>query len=545
MVMNVFAGNNTSCPNWFHFNEDKCRCGNFLSCVGHQTARIIEGYCATAGGEEDKYYIGTCPYSHVDNETDRLHTVMPDPDILDEVMCGPYNRTGLLCGECKDGHGPVLYQYDVKCAKCSNSLGYAVMLYIALKVIPTTLVFLCTIIFHLDVTSGPLFGYFIFWQLSRIVMNKYIFIFSYIQSHLSSVHLTLLNAIFVISQFVTLDFMFMSFCISETLKGMHIQMINFTSAILPLLLVIITCILMELHARNCRIIHILWKPFSIILNKTNITAVTSDAVIHAFASFILLSYAVYNAMANVLTGTTVKNIYTSENFYVLYYDPTIKWLSKEHILFIVIGAVPFTIVTLIPSLFLTIYPTRLYSRYLSRLLNARKRLAITAFTEALHKCFKDGLNRTKDFRAFPGLMLVVPVFFVLFKDFLGEFDPDSSIAGVLFLLILTFILTYVKPCKSGIANFSLCFHFLLLTLITIVYHLWRNAPYVDSKWLMMCFIILPYSSHVLLLTWVGYKIIHRLMRHFGYQFNPSGCRVALTRGVRHTFYSRQGYLALT
>ena len=235
-------------------------------------------------------------------------------------------------------------------------------------------------------------------------------------------------------------------------------------------------------------------------------------------------------------------------FYI-YYDPTIKWLSKEHILYIVIGAVPFTIVTLIPSLLLTIlYPTRLYSRYLSRLLNARKRLAITAFTEALHKCFKDGLNRTKDFRAFPGLMLVVPVFFVLFKDYLGEFYPDSSIAGVLFLLILTFILTYVKPCKSGIANFSFCFHFLLLTLIIIVYHLWRNALYVDSKWFMMCFIILFYSSHVLLLTWVGYKIIHRLMRHFGYQFNPSGCRVALTdfaRGVRHHLYSRQGYLALT
>ena len=162
--MNVFAGNNTSCPNWFSFNKDNCRCGHFLSCVSHHTARIFEGYCATTGGEEDKYYIGTCPYSHVENETDRLHTVMPDPDILDEVMCGPYNRKGLLCGECKDGHGPVLYQYDVKCAKCSNSLGYAVMLYIALKVIPTTLVFLYMIIFHLDVTSGPLFGYFIFWQ---------------------------------------------------------------------------------------------------------------------------------------------------------------------------------------------------------------------------------------------------------------------------------------------------------------------------------------------------------------------------------------------
>ena len=327
---------------------------------------------------------------------------------------------------------------------------------------------------------------------------------------------------------------------------MHIQMLNLISAIFPLLLVFITCILMELHARNCRMVHILWKPFSIILNKTNITTgVTSDAVIHAFASFILLSYfTAYSAMANVLTSTLVKRICVSEIFYVLYYDPTIKWLSREHILYTAIAAIPFTIVTLIPSLLLTVYPTRLYSRCLSRFLSARKRLAITAFTEALHKCFKDGLNGTKDYRASPGLMLVVPVLFILFKEFLGEFDPDSSIAAVVFLVLFAFTVTYLKPCKTEMANFSLCFHLLLTVLLLIVYHLWLHAPYVATKWLMASFIILPYPSHVLVLIWITYKIIHRLMRHFGgYHFTPTGCRMALTdlaSGVKQLFYRKRG-----
>ena len=88
------------------------------------------------------------------------------------------------------------------------------------------------------------------------------------------------------SQLFTLDFLFLlkPICISEAFTEIHVHTFYLLSAVYPVILVIITCILMELHARNCRIIHILWKPFSIILNKTKTTAVTGDAVIQAFAS---------------------------------------------------------------------------------------------------------------------------------------------------------------------------------------------------------------------------------------------------------------------
>ena len=55
---------------------------------------------------------------------------------------------------------------------------------------------------------------------------------------------------------------------------------------------------------------------------------------------------------------------------------------------------------LLPSLLLCVYPTRMY-RYLSRFVSSRKRLAITAFVEALHNCFKDG---TRDYRMLAGFL---------------------------------------------------------------------------------------------------------------------------------------------
>ena len=155
-----------------------------------------------------------------------------------------------------------------------------------------------------------------------------------------------------------------SFCISDKLTGIHIQMLNLVATAYPIVLVIITCILMELHARNCRIIHILWKPFSIILNKTNTTAVTGDAVIQAFASFILLSAStlLYNTMAALKKSLVYQSSDCSLYREVVFSDPTVAWLSHRHLCYVVVVFVQFVLLFLIPSLLLCLYPTAGISR---------------------------------------------------------------------------------------------------------------------------------------------------------------------------------------
>ena len=60
------------------------------------------------------------------NNTNRiLYSEMPtDPDLLDDVMCGHYNRKGLLCGRCIDGYGPTSYAFDPRCSNCSKLQEY-------------------------------------------------------------------------------------------------------------------------------------------------------------------------------------------------------------------------------------------------------------------------------------------------------------------------------------------------------------------------------------------------------------------------------------
>ena len=534
------------CPTWHYYNNatGQCECGASLLCSSDANQVEIEnGLCATSSGQEGDYYIGFCPFVHPTNSTNRMYSEMPsNASQLDEVMCGPYNRRGLLCGECKDGYGPGIYSFDLKCADCSTPWpGYTISLYLFLQFVPTTLIFIALVIFRINITSGPLLRYILFCQASVInITYQHRFIYGYMESNIpeSLRILFLLSVMF--SQFWSLRFfeaVAPAYCISDTITGLHIHMLNFIPAIYPFVLVIISCILMELHARNYRIVKILWRPFKIILSKANITDVTSDAVFHAFASFIFLSnITVLFAMFQVLNATT---IYSGTGQYqgeFLYIDPKVEWLGQKSILYVLVAAVPFIFISLIPSLLLCIYPTRVY-RYLSRFLSARKQLAITAFAEALHSCFKDGLNGTRDYRALIGAILFLVLIYAAVdsvSQLITGYDAADLITIMMWMMFVCGA-SYIKPCKSVIANMSLIFHVSLFGILMFATYLWQYNTSAGTLGLELTTIATFLIPHILVALWVGYTLTKHTLTKFGYQFHGPGCKMALSdmvNGVR-------------
>ena len=452
-----------------------------------------------------------------------------DPDLLNDTMCGPYNRKGLLCGRCIDGYGPAVYSLGMKCADCSNiSTGSAISLYLFLELIPVTLFFLCVVLFRLNITAGPLLGYVLFCQIYYTSAVRYdIFIYDYLLSHLP-------RALWILTFYGI-------WCIYSKLTGIDIQMLNLVTAIYPVLLVIITWILIELHARNYRIIQILWKPISIVVNK--LTAVTSDAVIHAFATFILLSATTLSFTVITVYNRTPVYRSTDGTLYkqVLYYDPTITLFSHKHVKYIVLAVVPFILLVLIPSLLLCVYPTRIYE-CLSRVVSARKRLAITAFAEALNNCFKDGLNGTRDHRSLAGFITSVAIVVGTVTIIMTETMPIQPSASLLTSIFFSLIIFYVRPCKLTIANLSLGYHSMVIGVLCFAVWWWKYYPSIQTGTLEKILIIIPATSHTLVFMWAGYTVTRRIMSHFGYQLNPHDCKVALTdlvNAVKQQFNRRR------
>ena len=534
-----------SCPTWFYYNNttQQCECGAPFSGKVHcnqqeRKAEIENGFCATSTEQEGQYYAGYCPLRHTENKTDRMFSELPsDPDLLNDTMCGPYNRKGLLCGRCIDGYGPAVYSLNMKCANCSRlSTGYAISLYLVLEFIPITLFFICVVIFRLDITAGPLLGYVLFCQAYVfVILYEDLYIYDYILSHVSAPIQMLFYSSLTLSGSWTLQFGKFTtppFCISEKLTGIHIQMLSLVSSIYPLVLVIITCILMELHSRNCRIIWNLWKPFNVFPTKLKIPMATTDAVIHAFATLILLTATTltYN-MSAIATNTPVyRSIGSTLYKTVVYSDPTIVWFSHKHILYMLAAVVPFILLVLIPSLLLCVYPTRIYG-CLSRFVSARKRLSITAFAEALHNCFKSGLNGTRDYRALAGLFTLGSVVYALtvsvaLKNIVIGYSSDT--VGGYGLVFISFTFSYMRPCKSTIANLSLSYHYMMAGILSIALNLWKRDLSTGTETLAGTIVIIPAISHILVFTWAMYTLTHRIMSHFGCQFNRANCKITPT-----------------
>ena len=481
VVVGVTASN-TSWPIWFYYDNStqQCECGFWLTCNSDSQVEIEDGLCATYAGEGSRYFIGTCPFRHTVNNTDSVHSEMPrDPALLDDFMCGHYNRRGLLCGRCIAGYGPTGHVLDLTCANCSGlPEHYAVTLYLVLQLIPVTVFFICVTIFNINITTGPLFCYIVFSQIFLISLKQNLYLYEYMQTHVS-MHLQVMLKISVaIYQILSLDYVLPvipPFCVSQRLSELQVQLLRFVPVTFPILLVIIIFVLMELHARNCRVIHTLWKPFSIILDKTAITGVTNNSVIHAFASFIFLANSyVFTTFTNLFDDVMIHGEDGNMYKHSLFLDPTLEWFGYHHIQFIMVSSAPLFIFTLLPSLLHIIYPTSIYE-YLSRCISARKRLAITAFTEALQACFKNGLNGTRDYRALPGLIPVFPLIYCVSNRILTSgFGWSSAVASAFNEMSTGCVFLYLQPFKQAIGNISIGFHFMLLSILCLIRRWWQN-----------------------------------------------------------------------
>jgi hypothetical protein len=121
-LCSVLATNNSSCPPWHYYNHvaGECWCGFDLICNGDQV-EIESTFCATSSWKENSSFIAQCPFRPTFNVINRMHSEMPtNVSQLDELMCGPYKRKGLLCSECEEGYGPAGYSIDKKCTDFSS-----------------------------------------------------------------------------------------------------------------------------------------------------------------------------------------------------------------------------------------------------------------------------------------------------------------------------------------------------------------------------------------------------------------------------------------
>lgn len=501
------------CPPWsyYNFNTHQCECydnafpTDDITC-SDTGVTVGVGYCATYQ-ENVGTFFAECIYfqlPHGNCSDGGFFSLPNNVSELNEYMCGPMKRTGLVCSECIDGYGPSVTSFGYQCAECSDSWS-GVLLYILIEFVPATLFFFIALIFRINVTSAPMPLFIMYSQLiictilkDPIILNK-----TFVQSH-SKIVKYVFVAIASLYGFWNLDFLryiVPPMCISSKLSIIHIELLECLSALYSLSLIVITWICVELHGHNCRPLVLLWRPFHRCVVRLRKHWDISNDIIDVSATLLLLAYSklTYQSLQMLGSQHILKNgePYMKVNLY----DPSISFMSGKHVPYVIVSLVLLVLFVVPSPLILLLYPTKLFSGCLTiSRLNGRSRAALQTFVEKFYGCYEDKYIGVRDRRRFSALYFCMRGAIAVLYYIHAVFQYYNLwFFGVILLTCALLLISYVQPYKKSYMNILdtlLLAHLALLCLL--VSTPFDNALYAMS---LVALISLPLTVFLLYLSW--------------------------------------------
>ena len=222
--------------------------------------------------------------------------------------------------------------------------------------------------------------------------------------------------------------------------------LDYAVAIYPLLLAVISYFLIELHARNFRIVVILWKPFSCLLSLFQKNFNSRTTVIDAFATFFLLSFLkIAIISAYLLIPVRAHSLNNETTMLALYYDASVDYFGKEHLPYAITAIVCCSVFVIMPILLLIIFQFRWFQRLLS-CLKLRHQIIVVGM-ESFQSSYKNGTEPgTRDCRWFSAVPLIGRYALLLVYTIMldATFVPFAIIIIIAVMILTVLIQPYNK-----------------------------------------------------------------------------------------------------
>ena len=456
------------------------------------------GYCATYDAVSKLLSIADCPYSQssgYEMTTDGYIRLPRNLSQLNEYMCAPLNRKGIVCSECADGFGPSVTSFGYKCANCTN-VWYGVPLFLFLEFVPITVFFIIILAFRISVTSPPMPCFIAYAQcivvgvyLSVFSDNDFKFIVYNNQDHLR-LDMKIIHTLYGVFNLDFLRLVLPTFCISSHFRSIHLAFLGYISVFYPLVLIFLTWLCVELHGRNVRPLVWLWRPFHRCFVRLRRGWDTKSNIIDVFITFFLLSYSKCMYVTMLLMSSEAVRSYDdsgiAESFTTkrrAIVDLGITAGSRDHLTFVIPAAIIFLLYNILLPVLLTLYPFKSFRMCLSKCrLNF---IALNILIEKVQSCYRNGLDGGRDMRSFSGLyfFLRMLVFLVgeLSYRFLKVNDSIWLINEIWFPVGTVFLATgltvaLIQPYQRAYMNYLdallLCnlalFHYVLTSHIPVL-----------------------------------------------------------------------------
>ena len=440
-----------NCPPWGECSNNRCECREELSSYysvkcNNETLQltVVNCHCVTFDNTSKNLFEGSCIENH-----HREYLLLPAETLkLNQIMCEEkWNRTGRLCGKCLPGHSPLAYSYSMRCVKCPEG-NRNVWKYALVAFGPLTIFYFLVLFFRVKATSSHLQGYLIFSQIistPMFVRNKV----AYKQSN-SSIYTTVYPMVYMYSLW-NLDFfrgLYPDICLD--VSNLTVLALDYAVAIYPLLLTVVSYFLIQLYARNFRIVVILWKPFHYLFTLLRRNWDSRTTVIDAYATFHILSFTkILCVSADLLISVRAYSLNNNTVRWALYYDATIDYFGREHLPYAILAIACSVILTAPIILFLLFYQQKCFQRLLTCLKIHSHFLH--AVMDSFQGSYKNGMEPgTRDYRWFAAVPLIRQTVFIL----IYSITPDYSALPYFIVLSVGAMvaMTIIQPYKTHLSK---------------------------------------------------------------------------------------------
>ena len=509
---------------WMYELNGTCHCGksihHVISCK-NDSVSILTCSCMTYD-EDSGLLVGPCPYGcrfERSSDQEQYHSLPLAVSRINHAMCGRLNRDGRLCSECVKGFYPLAYSYDLYCVNCSSSK-YNWLKFITVAFLPLTVFYVIVIIFRINATNPYLYGFITINQVLGAPINLRVVLNATKGNYRFIIRLMAMSySVWNLDYFRSLP---LNICLN--LSTLQTLALDYAIAVYPLILVVITYMLIELHARGYRIVLCLWSPFHrCCVRFTRIMDIQSS-IIKAFATFLLLTYVkLLNSTIDMLLPVVTYNVHGEVAGTYVYYDASYRYFGKEHLPYAIMAIALFLLFVLSPLLLLLLYQTRSFQKCLNACrLNLH---GLQVFVDAFQGHYTDGTEQgTRDLRWFAAHYFLgrMIIFYLIFGYSQDVMCYSLTGIAVVFYAVLVIVLKPYKLRKINAYHASL-----LLYLAASCFSISAvDQANIEAQWIItqmrVVILILALLPIMVVIVYVAYHALCKC-----YKATSQNCRMPM------------------
>ena len=227
--------------------------------------------------------MGAIPLAYSYTENDSFKSIPTDTEQLNDGICGPVHRMGDLCGECLPGYAVAVNSAKFECIPCNISSTQKfirdLFAYVGLTYGPILVLLLVIIFFNFKLASSATMGFIVYAQMvGSGIFSLYPVICTGCQKRRVQTAYETIYGVFNLNSLASL---MQPFCLSENFGTLDVICLEYAIAGFPLIMIILISVILRCTSRfQCR------KSDS----SSNVHAIPKNTLLHAFISFVLLSY---------------------------------------------------------------------------------------------------------------------------------------------------------------------------------------------------------------------------------------------------------------